>query len=367
MKPNPFFGREMGSIGVMNLDSKPLRSTVKVSGVAVPDVWRERTEIIYEFLARQTDYEQLCLEVAYVLKRKLKEKGIEVSSITYRAKDLNSFLEKLSRKFYKDPFKEITDFAGVRVVCLYSSDLHRIEEVIRQEFEVIEKVDKYKENSSDRFGYMAVHFLVKLGDEFSGARYDHLKNLVCEIQTRTILQHAWALIDQHLVYKKKSSVPEELRQRIIQLSKVLEEADRQVEMIRQIRMEYIKSLKEAQSQDAFLSQEINIDSFRAFCERAFPNAEPEDDIRTFERFLKWIDTAKYKSIGDLEKAVKKAKPYLNQVKKDLEEMLRQQGRSIEKWTNLLLVHISLAISDEEYRKTAGISRDFQTILEKNVA
>lgn len=336
----------------------------QLSSVALPDMWKENTHIIYKFLERRPDYEQLCREVAYVLKQKLKEEGIEYSSISFRAKELNSFLEKLERKYYPDPFNEITDFAGVRVVCLYSSDLLRLEDIINREFEVIEKVDKYKDNSTDRFGYMAIHFLVKLGDEFSGARYDHLKNLTCEIQTRTILQHAWAQIDEHLVYKKKSTVPVDLRSHIIELARVLEEADRRVEEIRSKRSVYIQKLEKTKTRKDFLKQEVNLDSFKAFCERSFPEAVPETDPHIFNRFLKWIDTEKYPSIGHLQEAVEKAAPYLKKVRKEVENMLKKQNRELENWTNLLLFHVSLSISDPDYRESAMVSREFKEILQR---
>ncbi len=332
------------------------------SNVAVPEIWRDQLDIIYEFLYRQPDYEQLCLEVAYVLKTKLIESNLDYSSITYRAKDLNSFLEKLGRKIYKEPFNDITDFAGVRLVCIYRSDLESIEQIIRREFKLVEKVDKSRKKS-DRFGYRAVHFLVKLGEEFSGARYDHLKNLVCEIQLRTILQHAWATIDEHLVYKKKSSIPGEMSQRINHISQVLEEADIQFEKIRQERIEYIQALQRTRLQKNFLKREINLDSFKILVERSFPHA-PDEDIRDFERVLKWIDSDKYKTVGDLNRVVEKASHRLGVVVKMLEDMLMRQSMTVQKWSNLELFHISMALEDPGYRKRAGISRGFHEILEK---
>ncbi|MFP4498406.1 MAG: GTP pyrophosphokinase family protein, partial [Vulcanimicrobiota bacterium] len=330
----------------------------------VPSVLRENPEVIYRFLTIRPNYEKLCQEVAYIIKHKLMEEGIEFSSITYRTKELNSFLEKLERKKYEDPFNEITDVAGVRVVCLYHSDLSKIEEIIRNEFDTVEKVDKYQENSSDRFGYMAVHFLVKLGDEYSGPRYDYLKKYPCEIQIRTVLQHAWALIDQHLVYKKQSQVPIDIRNEINELSKVLEEADQRFEQLRQKRVDYILSLEKAKTKERFMKMEINADSFKAFCELAFPEMNPEIKIRNFYLVLKWIDPDKYHNIGKLRDIVEKARPQLPRVVEMLENSNEPRGREDEYWTNLRMVHISMAIADPNYRETANLTQEFRDILEK---
>lgn len=153
------------------------------------------------------DYEQLCAEVEYILRKRIADRGIETSSITSRAKTLNSFLEKLQRKHYESPFEQLTDLAGARVVCLYRSDIAKVADIIRAEFVVAEDVDKLDELGVDQFGYGARHFIVRLGKTSSGARYDDLKNLPCEVQIRTVVQDAWAIIQHHMVYKRESQVP----------------------------------------------------------------------------------------------------------------------------------------------------------------
>ena len=181
-------------------------------------LWTKTPEIIREFLNQQPDYEQLCTEVAYTLSKRLSDAKIGISAVMCRAKTLESFLEKIDRKHYQNPLTEITDFAGVRVVYLYPGDFPTVEKIICEEFEVLEKVDKLHEKEEDRFGYGAIHFLLRLGKPSTGARYDHLKNLVCELQVRTVLQDAWAIIDHHLAYKKESDVPTLLRRKLNSLA-----------------------------------------------------------------------------------------------------------------------------------------------------
>jgi putative GTP pyrophosphokinase len=83
-------------------------------------LWYDNLEIVKKFFEERPDYEQLCAEVGYILKKKIEQIGIKISSISYRAKELDSFLDKIKRKEYQDPISEITDFAGVRIVYLYT-------------------------------------------------------------------------------------------------------------------------------------------------------------------------------------------------------------------------------------------------------
>jgi Uncharacterized protein conserved in bacteria len=133
----------------------------------VSRTWNERPDIIRQFIEARPQYEQLCSEVAYILKKRMDSSGIEYSAITSRAKTPKSFTEKLSRKQYEDPLTDFTDLAGVRLVFLYRSDQPRIESIIESEFEVLEKIDKVEEQEPDRFGYGALHYLINLGRKSS--------------------------------------------------------------------------------------------------------------------------------------------------------------------------------------------------------
>jgi putative GTP pyrophosphokinase len=146
------------------------------------EIWQRNPEVIKRFLDVRRDYEQLCAEVQYILRKRITERAIETSVITSRAKTLTSFLEKLQRKQYDSPFDELTGLAGVCVVCLYRSDIAKVAEIIRSEFAIAEDVDKLDELRVDQFGYGARHFIVRLGKTSSGARYDDLKQLSCEVQ-----------------------------------------------------------------------------------------------------------------------------------------------------------------------------------------
>lgn len=240
------------------------------------DLWAKNPAVIKTFLDAKPEFEQLCTEVEYILKKKVLAAGIEVSSVGSRAKTLSSFLEKLKRKSYSEPFNQIDDFAGVRVVCLYGSDIPQVISIIRSEFDIVEEVDKREQLDSNKFGYIGHHFIVRLGENSSGARYDDLRTRRCEIQVRTVLQDAWAIIQHHMVYKKESQVPTNLIRKLNGLAGLLETADDQFEYIRFQRDSYLETVRDSKSGKVeFLENELNIDSLVEYMQWRYPD-KPKD-------------------------------------------------------------------------------------------
>ena len=276
------------------------------SGFDTDSLWLEKTELIKRFINQRTDYEKLCAEAAYILNRELSKIQVEFSSITHRAKTLNSFLEKIQRKAYRDPIAEITDFAGVRVVCLYNDDLTKVEKAITEHFDILEKIDKLTTKKTDQFGYGAIHFVVRLGKNSSGARYDDLKNLVCEIQTRTVLQDAWAIIDHHLIYKNESNIPTVLKSRLNLLAENFQIADDEFKSIRAEREEYLTGIKESETDSKlFLENELNLDSFVRYAQWKFPELPSGEQILDIPFFLKPLTEMNLKKLSDLDAIVER--------------------------------------------------------------
>ena len=280
------------------------RSSAMNPKTATDELWHSQPETIRKFVELRPNHQMLCEEIAYILQKVLMAASIEYSAITCRAKALDSFCEKLLRKKYEDPLREITDLAGVRLIYLYGTDRKQIEALIEKEFQVIEKIDKIKQVGPERFGYGALHYLVKLGKRSIGARYDDLKDLVCEVQVRTILQDAWALVAHHLSYKKELDVPEELRRKLNALSGLFETADDQFDRLRDERAQYAKKVKSEISSEtkASLNTEVNLDSLTEFLKWRFPDREQgaPDDVAGL---LDEIHSSRYRTLAELDSVV----------------------------------------------------------------
>lgn len=55
---------------------------------------------------------------------------------------------------------------------------------------------------TDKVGYLSVHYFLKLNNKrLALSEYKGYKGLKCEVQVRTLLQHAWAEIEHDRNYK----------------------------------------------------------------------------------------------------------------------------------------------------------------------
>ena len=264
---------------------------------------------IRKFVATQPDYNKVAQEVAYILRKRLSESEIEVAAVSNRAKSLDSFIEKAKRKQYYRPFSEIQDRAGVRVVYHYKTDSHAIADIIAQEFNVFAEEPSAPEVPDSQFGYTAVHYVVTLGAKSSGARYDDLKSLLCEIQVRTIAQDAWAIISHHLVYKSEAAVPKHLRRKLNSLAGLFETADDQFDQIRRERDAYLSKIA-AQSDEAsaFLAQPVDLDTLEVYARWKFPDVPAADHSFLVMSIIARIDQEKYRKLKDVDEAVERGLP-----------------------------------------------------------
>ena len=111
--------------------------------------------------------------------------------ITSRTKEMDSLLKKAMRKEYNDPFNDISDKVGVRIVCTYKDTLTQLEDIVRDQFEVCDYENKTAENPHDRLGYSGIHFEVKYQTNYCGEE-NSFDGLICEVQLLTRAQSIWA-------------------------------------------------------------------------------------------------------------------------------------------------------------------------------
>ena len=314
----------------------------------------DNLELVKRFIAERPDYERMCNEVAHILKTRLRQKNIESSGVTSRAKTLNSFLEKIDRKNYSDPLQNVTDIAGVRVVSLYVDDLAKIEKIIETEFVIEEKVDKLSGKDVDQFGYGAIHFVVRLGGQNSGARYDDLKDLKCEIQTRTVLQDAWAIIQHHLVYKNESDVPRILQRKLNGLAGLLETADDQFQNLVNRRTSYVEAVRKAtQDPVTFLETPINVDSLNEYLRWKFPDRHLHRNENISSEVNSHLVEKRYQSLNDLEIA-------LNKTESEREKVSESLGRTLSSMSELIL---ALGLTNPDFVKLPQMNR-FRKLIEE---
>jgi len=199
-------------------------------------------EVIRKYaLEQRGSYRLLSQKTKEFLSSILRSKGIVPHSITSREKDPEDLREKIIREGEVPDalFNSITDLAGVRIIAYFPSDVDKIVPLIEKAFEVDSKhsVDKRLSSDPALFGYASVHFVVEFRPELRKLiEYSLFDKMKCEIQVRTILQHAWAEIEHDVVYKSPGEIPFRVRRRFACLAGLLEIADREFESLRQDEM-----------------------------------------------------------------------------------------------------------------------------------
>jgi putative GTP pyrophosphokinase len=192
--------------------------------------------ILAEYDATQAVYDDFARECDSLIKRLLAVKGYRVHSVTSRLKERSKVEEKLKRegKEYQK-LSDMTDVAGVRVITHFDDEVDRIGTLVEAEFGIDREksVDKRQLLEADRFGYLSLHYVCGLSDHrLKLAENSRYAGLPCEIQIRTILQHAWAEIEHDLGYKPGSTVPKPIRRRFSRLAGLLEIGDQEFKSIR---------------------------------------------------------------------------------------------------------------------------------------
>lgn len=135
------------------------------------------------------------------------------------------------------------------------------------------------------------------------------KKLACEIQLRTVVQDAWAIIQHHMVYKRESQVPTQLQRRLNSLAGLFETVDDQFESIRTERDAYLVSVRDSiQTPAAFLGNELNLDSFKEYLRWAFPNRAAEAWDGQARMVFDGLKAAGYLTLQDVHHVVKKPVP-----------------------------------------------------------
>ena len=198
----------------------------------------------------------------------LNDEGIEFLSINGRTKDKKATLEKINRKSYSDPERQLTDLTGIRVITYLDHQVRAISD-IRETFEVDAEnsMDRSQILGSDKVGYRSVHFVCSLGSDRKNIReYKDLCDLKFEIQIRTVLQHAWAELTHDRSYKFSGVLPTALHRKLNLHAGILEIVDAAFDEIALSVDSYAKNLHD-DSGTELLQEELNSISIKEFVQQ----------------------------------------------------------------------------------------------------
>jgi putative GTP pyrophosphokinase len=221
------------------------------------------------YAATRSDYECFTIKLAGLLRELLIEFGIDVQAIDQRVKTLESLERKAQRKEHIDSLDRIHDLAGIRLIMYLNADVERASVMIDKYFEVdsAHSSDKRKGLHPDQFSYSSVHKVVRISsDRAKMPEWQRFVGLCAEVQIRTVLEHAWAVISHKVQYKREGEVPPERHRDLNRLSALLESVDMEFTRLRSEADSAFKShsdLSEGPSQIAEDLSQRSVEQFLA--------------------------------------------------------------------------------------------------------
>ena len=155
-----------------------------------------------------------------------------IASVQSRLKEGKSIFDKMRRKnlpFDLECMEEnISDIAGIRVICPFLEDVYDLERALLEQDDVslIERKD-YIRNPKPN-GYRSLHLVVAVPIFLSGGK----RIVKVEVQIRTIAMDSWASLEHQLRYKKNFESTIHNERELALCAELSAELDTRMELLR---------------------------------------------------------------------------------------------------------------------------------------
>lgn len=251
-------------------------------------------------------YERFSKEIEEIIIKILKAQKIPYQSVSHRVKEKESYLNKCRNEKYTNPIEQIMDVSGIRIIAYTNQDVSDICKILRDEF-LIDKGNsgnKADMLATDKVGYLSVHYILQLSKKrLELAEYKEYENLKCEVQVRTLLQHAWAEIEHDRNYKFAGVLPNEIKRRFYLVAGALELMDYEFDKLSKDIDEYAKKTEKALLKGDF-NLSINSKSLEQYLIKRFENVANisplTNGIIICEEVVEEMIRFGYKTIQDVE-------------------------------------------------------------------
>lgn len=148
-----------------------------------------------------------------------------------RLKEENSLVDKalFRNKGYADPYGDITDKVGMRFVVLLSDEIRTVEKAILDCADWAASKDRDFEDERKarplEFAYQSVHYVVRAAKDINHDGHTIPAGTPCEVQVRTLLQHAHSELTHDTIYKPKRTASPEIKRTVAKSMALIEAAD----------------------------------------------------------------------------------------------------------------------------------------------
>ena len=192
--------------------------------------------MVDDFFAVQCRYDAAIRQVKTKLENldaefQMRHRRNPIHHMQTRLKSLQSIVEKLQRKglplTMDAAVTNLTDIAGVRVICSYLDDIYAVARLLLQQDNVqLLRTRDYIHQPKDN-GYRSLHLIIQVPVYLSAG-----KLLVpVEVQIRTIAMDFWATLEHQLRYKAIPSIPASISDELVQTATDIALLDQRMQRI----------------------------------------------------------------------------------------------------------------------------------------
>ncbi|GAA3021948.1 GTP pyrophosphokinase family protein [Tetragenococcus solitarius] len=181
-------------------------------------------------------YEQAVTELKVKLRgirKEFREKNehVPIEFVTGRVKPVDSILAKSKlRNISLDRLEsEMSDIAGLRIMCQFVEDIYEVVKILRSRKDMKVIVERDYVTNSKQSGYRSYHLVI----EYPIQLVEGPRDLLVEIQIRTLAMNFWATIEHSLNYKYQGDFPEEISDRLIRAAEAAYRLDEEMSSIRE--------------------------------------------------------------------------------------------------------------------------------------
>lgn len=170
------------------------------------------------------EHEKFCSRLELLIQDLLELEEIDYHIVESRVKEVDSLMDKCKDIIRKKPelakelntFEDIKDITGLRIILPFREDVSRALALLDKEFD---SVDPYegREIDPEKFTYDHPKRIISInGDRAKLVEWGQYLDLVGEVQVRTVMQHAWAVVSHKTHYKPKGiSLPKPVERKLI--------------------------------------------------------------------------------------------------------------------------------------------------------
>lgn len=196
----------------------------------------EFQRMVDDFFAIQCRYSAAMKEVQTKLEIlddefHMKHRRNPIHHVESRLKSIQSMMEKLSRKHYavsmQSAVENLTDIAGIRVICSYVQDVYTVARLLttQDDVKLVEIRDYIREPKPN--GYRSLHLIVEIPVFLQAGRM----MVPVEVQIRTIAMDFWASLEHSMRYKGAGEVPEDICDELHEVGQDIAALDRRMQSI----------------------------------------------------------------------------------------------------------------------------------------